>query len=58
MKIDRNNFVEIRDTQTLAELKTSMEKNHKIYAIIVNEKNEGVGVVSYDDLFGEPKIFQ
>lgn len=53
LKIDRNNFIEIRDDQSLARLKEDMEKNHKIYAIIVNVRGIGIGVVSYEDLFGE-----
>ena len=53
LKIDRNNFIEIRDDQSLAHLKESMDKNRRIYAVIVDVKGIGIGVVSYEDLFGE-----
>ncbi len=56
-KIEKKNFVITKETITLDKLKEKMENESKIYAVILDEKNNLEGVVEYNDLFGKPKIF-
>jgi len=56
-KIEKKNFVIIKENITLDKLKEKMENQSKIYAIILNENNNLEGVVEYNDLFGKPKVF-
>lgn len=58
LKIARRNFIVIKEGVTLKLLKKEMENSNKKYAVIENLDGKFVGVVSYNDLFGQPSIFQ
>lgn len=51
-KIEKNNFIVVKESLNLEQLKEQMESESKIYAIIFDDKDNLQGVVEYSDLFG------
>ena len=49
----RDNFVIIHNDQTLEEMKTELEKQHKKFAVILDSNDNFMGLVDYHLLFGK-----